>query len=144
MVAIKNHEVENQICRLDGKIRVFLLYGPDGGLITERAEKLSTATGVDQSDPFSTIRIDAEHVAEDRSRLLDEAFTVGMFGGDVLLFDGIGREIVEFATTIFVVIDQFPVVLGHDGGGLASLIAVMRVMPEKRPVGDLVAFENRE
>jgi DNA polymerase-3 subunit delta len=85
MVAIKNHEVENRISRLDGKIRVFLLYGPDGGLITERAEKLSTATGIDQNDPFSTIRLDAEHVAEDRSRLLDEAFTVGMFGGERLI-----------------------------------------------------------
>lgn len=85
MVAIKANEVERKIAKLDGSCRFFLLYGPDTGLTSERADRIAARTGVDLKDPFATVRLDADNVAEDRSRLLDEAFTVGMFGGERLL-----------------------------------------------------------
>jgi len=85
MASIKNHEVDRWIAKPDPDHRVFLVYGPDSGLVSERADAIAGKTGVDLSDPFSTIRLNAETVAEDRSRLLDEAFTVGMFGGGRLI-----------------------------------------------------------
>ena len=85
MAALKGTEADRAITKPDNAYRVILLYGPDTGLVSERAERLARATGVDVSDPFSTIRLDADTIAEDRSRLSDEAFTVGMFGGERLI-----------------------------------------------------------
>lgn len=85
MVAIKNYEVDRYISKPDSNYRAILLYGPDAGLVSERGDALSKKTGVDLTDPFSTIRLDAETVADDKARLQDEAFTVGMFGGERLI-----------------------------------------------------------
>lgn len=85
MASLKNHEVERWVERPDTKFRVLLVYGPDAGLVSERADKLVAASGVDPFDSFSTIRLDADDVAADKARLVDEAFTVGMFGGDRLI-----------------------------------------------------------
>ncbi|MFK7903103.1 MAG: DNA polymerase III subunit delta [Nitratireductor sp.] len=78
----KAHEVEQYLKRPDKNFRVILLYGPDSGLVNERADFLAKQTGVDLKDPFSTIRLNSDDVAQDKSRLVDEAFTVGMFGGE--------------------------------------------------------------
>lgn len=85
MASKKAHEVDRFIDKPDPSFRVILLYGPDIGLVIERANKLAKKTGVDLKDPFSTIRLNADDVAEDKSRLADEAFTIGMFGGERLI-----------------------------------------------------------
>lgn len=85
MASKKAHEVDRFIERPDAAFRVILLYGPDIGLVTERAQILAKNTGVDLKDPFSTIRLNADDVADDKSRLADEAFTIGMFGGERLI-----------------------------------------------------------
>ena len=85
MASLKNHEVDRWITKPDPRYRLLLVYGPDTGLVSERADRIAEKTGVDLGDPFSAIRLNADDVAEDKSRLLDEAFTVGMFGGERLI-----------------------------------------------------------
>lgn len=85
MVALKTSEIDRYLARPDQLRRVILIHGRDTGLVMERAEALARATGVDLGDPFATIRLDADEVAADRGRLADEAFTVGMFGGERLI-----------------------------------------------------------
>ena len=85
MVAIKNHEVDRYLAKPDPGFRIILLYGPDAGLVSERADLFSSRTNVDQKDPFATMRLNADDVAEEKTRLQDEAFTVGMFGGERLI-----------------------------------------------------------
>lgn len=85
MALKKAHEVDAYINKPDTKYRAILIYGPDTGLVSERANFLAKNTGVDLKDSFATIRLNADDVAEDRSRLADEAFTIGMFGGERLI-----------------------------------------------------------
>lgn len=80
MAAVKAHEVEGAIKRPDPRIGVFLVYGPDAGLINERAKGLAERAVEDASDPFQLIRIDGDEIASDPARLADEAGTVGLFG----------------------------------------------------------------
>ena len=63
MVAKKAHEVENVIQKPDPRFRVILLYGPDAGLVSERADLLAAKTGVDFSDPFAMLRLNADDAA---------------------------------------------------------------------------------
>ena len=44
MVAIKAHEAERTLARLDPAWRLVLIYGPDAGLVSERAAGLARAS----------------------------------------------------------------------------------------------------
>jgi DNA polymerase-3 subunit delta len=81
MVAVKAGDVDGALRRPDPRIGVFLFYGPDTGLINERARAVAERSVDDPSDPFQLIRIDGDDIASDPGRLADEAGTMGLFGG---------------------------------------------------------------
>ncbi len=81
MTAVKAHEVEGLIRRgPDPRAFLILVYGPDTGLVTERAKRLAESFVTDPGDPFALVRIDGDALAGDPGRLVDEAGTVGLFG----------------------------------------------------------------
>jgi len=81
MASVKAHEAERALKSLDRSIRVILFYGPDQGLVSERAEQTSRAAVSDPADPFQLVRMDGGDLAGDPMRLVDEANTIGLFGG---------------------------------------------------------------
>ncbi|QFU14977.1 DNA polymerase III subunit delta [Microvirga thermotolerans] len=81
MVAVKAGDVDGVLRRPHPGIGVFLLYGPDTGLVNERARAVAERSVDDPSDPFQLIRIDGDDIAADPARLADEALTIGLFGG---------------------------------------------------------------
>jgi len=86
MAQKKAHEVDGWLARPDSRIGTVLIYGPDRGLVSERARLFATATGLPLDDPFSVIRLEGSTVENDPGRLLDEARTVPMFGGRRLIW----------------------------------------------------------
>ena len=86
MVALsKARDIEAFLTKPHFEQKVILLYGPDDGMVAERADELARQTGVDLKDPFSVIRLNADDVAADTARLADEAHTINMFGGKRLI-----------------------------------------------------------
>lgn len=81
MVAIKAHEADRTLARLDPAWRLILFYGPDAGLVSERAATLARNSVDDPQDAFQLIRMDGDSVAADPLKLVDEANTIGLFGG---------------------------------------------------------------
>lgn len=81
MVAIKASGVDAFIARPQADIFAVLVYGPDAGLVAERAEKLARQALGGSDDPFSLVRLDGDEVASDPGRLSDEARTIALFGG---------------------------------------------------------------
>jgi DNA polymerase-3 subunit delta len=81
MVAVKAHEADRALASLDKAVRVVLFFGPDQGLVSERAAALAEKSVTDSSDPFQLVRIDGADLAADPARLMDEASTIGLFGG---------------------------------------------------------------
>ncbi|MEO0637139.1 MAG: DNA polymerase III subunit delta [Pseudomonadota bacterium] len=80
MAARKAHEVDAYLAKPDPAHCVFLLYGPDAGLVAERGQGLINWLGIDQADPFSLIKLDGDTM-DGPSALVEEAHTVAMFGG---------------------------------------------------------------
>lgn len=78
----KPWEVEGYMARPDPAHRIFVLHGPDTGLVRERAEALAARFLGKDFDPFQLVRLDAEILAEDPSRLSDETNQISMFGGE--------------------------------------------------------------
>jgi DNA polymerase III subunit delta len=86
MVAHKAHEASRVLAKPDPRWRVWLIYGPDAGLVSERvAAIITSALGTTTDDPFRLVQLDGDDVAADPLRLLDEAHTIGLFGGDKVI-----------------------------------------------------------
>lgn len=58
-----------------------LLYGPDAGLVRERAEQLARQIAGDAADPFRVTEISAGILRDDPARLSDEANALSLTGG---------------------------------------------------------------
>lgn len=83
---IKAHEFDQFVKRRARDFRIFLIYGPDRGLVSERAGELARMTGVNTQDAFSFMRLDASDINSDPGRLFDEANSTGLFGGEKLIW----------------------------------------------------------
>ena len=62
-------------------MRAALVYGPDAGLVNERALALVRAIAGDPPDPFRVVELAAARVEEDAAILADEAAAIAMTGG---------------------------------------------------------------
>lgn len=62
-------------------VRAALVYGPDAGLVRERADLLMKSAVADLSDPFLVAELNAESIAKDPALLSDEAAAMALTGG---------------------------------------------------------------
>ena len=69
------------MARPDPARPVVLVFGPDAGLVSERANALVKASVDDVGDPFALARLEGEDVTADPARLVEEAQTMPLFGG---------------------------------------------------------------
>jgi DNA polymerase-3 subunit delta len=81
MVALRGRDVDAFLKTPDAGRPIVLLYGPDAGLVRERADALIASAVDDASDPFSLVRMDGDELSAEPSRLVEEAMTIPMFGG---------------------------------------------------------------
>jgi len=81
MVALKAAQVDAFVARPDPAQPIVLVFGPDAGLVRERAEALIRASVDDPADPFSLARLDGDDLAAEPMRLVEEANTIPLFGG---------------------------------------------------------------
>lgn len=86
MAQKKAHEVDSWLAKPNPQTAIVLVYGPDRGLVAERARAFAEKTGLPLDDPFSVVRLDGSELEKDEGRLLDEARTVPMFSERRLLW----------------------------------------------------------
>jgi DNA polymerase-3 subunit delta len=81
VVAVKATDVDRWMARPDPARPVMLVFGPDAGLVRERASALVAAAVDDPGDPFQLARIEGDELAGAPTRLIEEASTIPLFGG---------------------------------------------------------------
>ena len=95
MVTVKSHEAERFLARPPPQIYLYLVFGTDAGLVTERARKIISRAVDDPKDPFQLVRIGGDELANDPARLADEANTIPLFGGRrAILIEAQGKTFV--------------------------------------------------
>jgi DNA polymerase-3 subunit delta len=80
-VKLATARVEAFLRHPDPGTRAVLLYGPDAGLIRERAETVARTVCPDLRDPFRVADLAAASLAADPARLADEAAQISLMGG---------------------------------------------------------------
>lgn len=99
MTALKAHEVERFLQRPSLAAGVYLVYGPDAGLVRETAQEV--ARGFAAGEEASTTTLDAAEVDGDPGRLLVEARTASLFGEKrILRVRGAGKAQVLAVTEL--------------------------------------------
>jgi DNA polymerase-3 subunit delta len=78
---VKSQDADRFVERPPKHIVAALIYGPDQGLVRERAESLVKSVVPDLSDAFRIAELDESGLASDGARLSDEAAAIAMFGG---------------------------------------------------------------
>ncbi|QFI68134.1 DNA polymerase III subunit delta [Sinorhizobium alkalisoli] len=86
MSEVKSHEFDNFLQKSAADYRLFLVYGPDRGLVSERAAQLAGCFGIPLDDPFAVVKLDATELQQSAGRLLDEVNAIGLFGGEKLVW----------------------------------------------------------
>src|SRR5437899_12983410 len=81
MVALSAREIDRFIAKPDTNRPVILVFGADAGLVRERADALIASAVDDVNDPFALVKLDGDELANEPSRLVDEAMTIPLFGG---------------------------------------------------------------
>jgi DNA polymerase-3 subunit delta len=112
-----------------------LLYGPDTGLVRERALLLVGTVVADASDPFRVVDLDTALLKRDPARLSDEAAAIA-FGG--------GRRVVRIRDATDAVADILAsfLDLAPAGGELALLVVEAGQLPPRSSLRRL--FEEAE
>jgi DNA polymerase-3 subunit delta len=80
MVAFKAAQVDSFVARPNPAQPIVLVYGPDAGLVRERAEALIRIAVDNPNDPFSLARLEGDELAGEPTRLVEEANTIPLFG----------------------------------------------------------------
>ncbi|MCI0431673.1 MAG: DNA polymerase III subunit delta [Rhodospirillales bacterium] len=78
---IKSAAVEEFIARPDSRACAILLYGPDQGLVRERADRLAAGVVPDLKDPFRVAELTAASLKGGAAPLRDEAAAIAFGGG---------------------------------------------------------------
>ena len=78
-------QIEPFVQKPDPAARVILIYGPDNGLMKERAKIIGKTIVADLNDPFNAVTLDPSIMSEDPAKLSDEAASMSMMGGARLM-----------------------------------------------------------
>jgi DNA polymerase III subunit delta len=134
MVALKSTQIDGFLHKPDPVFRCALIYGPDIGLVHERARHLAHAAVDDAHDPFAFVRLDGDALASDPLRLADEAYTRAMFGGRRCIWISAGSR--SIAPSVGAVLDgpepEARIII--EAGDLKKN-APLRTLIEKSPKG---------
>ncbi|MBU6298697.1 MAG: DNA polymerase III subunit delta [Alphaproteobacteria bacterium] len=107
-----------------------LVFGPDSGLIRERAEALSKSVVDDLSDPFRVADLDEQTLSNDPARLADEAAAISMLGGRrVVRVRGAGNGLAKLFE-VFLESPSGDALVVVEAGDLARNSALRRVFEE--------------
>jgi len=81
LTALRGKDIDAFLARPDPGRPIILLYGPDAGLVRERADALLKSAVDDPNDPFSLVRLDGDELSAAESSVGDHDVAVGMVGG---------------------------------------------------------------
>ncbi len=89
---MKVSNFDGWLARDAAKTAIILIFGPDRGLVHERASLVAKKYGVHNEDPFGMVRLDGDELSSDPARLSDEANSISMFGGKRFIWVRVGSK----------------------------------------------------
>ncbi|MEY9561233.1 DNA polymerase III subunit delta [Sinorhizobium fredii] len=143
MSEVKSHEFDGFLNRGASTYRLFLLYGPDRGLVSERAVELAGRSGVALDDPFAVVKLDASELQQ-AGRVLDEVNAIGLFGGEKLVWIRGASSEKTIAEALQILADTPPSgsTLIIEAGDLKKGAALRKIGETSRAVASIACYSD--
>jgi len=138
-------KVEPFINNPDNSVIAVLIYGPDTGLVKQRALSLGAKIVDDVNDPFSVVDISPDSIKEDSARFADEMFAISFGGGKRLIkVNGAGKEVVAslkdfFKDNVGVAMDSFAI---FTAGDLAASSPLRKLFEAEKNIAALPCYHD--
>ena len=124
---VKSHEADRYVASPPKGLVVALVYGPDAGLVQERAEKLLKTVTPDLTDAFNAADLSETVLLADPARLADEVAAISMMGGRrTVRVRGAGNDLAELFEA-FLDDPKGDALLVIEAGDLAKTSALRKV-----------------
>ncbi len=137
-------QIDRFVAAPDPAVRLALLYGPDGGLVAERADRLLRNLVDAPDDPFRVAELSPERVREDPALLRDEAGALALGGGRrVVRLRGAGDGLAE-AVAGFLDAPAGDSVLIVEAGDLAARSALRKLAEGAAGAAALPCYRDDE
>jgi DNA polymerase III subunit delta len=136
VVALRAGDIDSFLARPDPRRPVVLIYGPDAGLVSERATALLAAASGDNSDPFAVVPLEGDAIASYPGLLQDEARTFGLFGSRRIVRVRAGNR--NFAPALEAVLNDPPDALVLIEAGELRPTSPLRSLCEKSPAAAVI------
>ncbi len=113
---IAARQVESLLENPGPNLRAALLYGPDQGLVRERADRIARSIVQDFSDPFRISDLSVANIKDSPDQLLDEAAALSMTGGArIVRVRGVTDEQAPLFSALLDVEQQLSLVIAEAG-----------------------------
>ncbi|HWU63415.1 MAG TPA: DNA polymerase III subunit delta [Ensifer sp.] len=144
MSELKPQEFERLLRSGSALPRIIVIFGPDRGLVAERAEAAAARTGVSLTDPFSVTKIDAADLQKTPGRLVEEMQSIGLFGGEKLVWvrNAANEKALVDGVTTLATSDPLDAYLIIEAGDLKKGAALRKAADAARSVASVPCYAD--
>lgn len=145
MTVLKAGDIDRFIARPPQGGAVVLIFGPDTGLVSERATALVAKASEGDSDPFTLAKIDATELVSDPSRLIDEVLTIPLFGGRRIIWvkDAGGKNLGPAVEPVLK-LDNCPSLVVLEAGDLKKGTGLRKLMETNRNATAMACYTDND
>jgi len=141
---IKSHLADRFVAKPPQSLIAALIYGPDQGMVRERATALAKTITPDLNDPFRVAELDEASVDSDPARIWDEAAALSMIGGRrVVRVRGAGNALAK-GFEQFLADPKGDALIVVEAGELAKTAALRRVFEEAENAAAIPCYPDNE
>ena len=121
-----------------------LVFGPDQGLVRERAEQLMRTVVTDLADPFRVADLDEAALSKDGARLFDEVAAISMTGGRrVVRVRGAGNSLAKLFES-FLEDHAGDALVVVEAGDLSKGVGLRRVFEDDDDAATIACYSDTE
>jgi DNA polymerase-3 subunit delta len=141
---VKSQDADRFAAKPPATLKAALVFGPDQGLVRERAEKIARTVVDDLKDPFRVVDFEESVLNADGARLFDEAAAISMMGGRRVI------RIRSGGNTLAKLFDSFldePIgdaLIVVEGGDLAKNSTLRKVFEESNDAAAIQCYGDSE
>ncbi|HEY4264060.1 MAG TPA: DNA polymerase III subunit delta [Micropepsaceae bacterium] len=141
---IKSHLADRFVSAPPSTLVAALFYGPDQGMVRERAARLAKSVVPDLSDPFRVAELDDAALDSDPARLWDEAAALSMIGGRRVVRvrgagNGLAKDFERFLSD-----PKGDALIVVEAGELAKNAALRRIFEEADNAAAIACYPDNE
>jgi DNA polymerase III subunit delta len=127
---VKTQDADRFVGKPPATLKAALFYGPDSGLVHERADRMMKAIVDDLSDPFRVADFDESALTSDGARLFDEAAAISMLGGRRVIRVRTGANALAKLFESFLEDSVGDALVVVEGGDLAKSAALRKIFED--------------